>query len=464
MKRSLIFLVGLLIALMIATAWWVKFDSGPPTIEFQQAAEFVGRQLSWDVVVGAAGYSGLRRVDVSLRAGGKVYPLFAEEFEPVSWVGSRVARRQLHVEADLAAAGVPEGHGQIEVFADTYAWRLLAQRGTLAERAVMIDLTPPGVELLTTQHNMRLGGSSVALFRMTPDAVRAGVAVEDYFFPAVRGAFADPAVAVAIFAAPQDLSADVQPVVRVADGVDNTREVALPCLIRDRQFGERSLSVSDQFLQRKMPEIFAASGRPMPDDLIEAYLYVNRDLRQESERRLRELTARSIDAPLWDGAFRRQPNAAPMSAFADRRSYEYGGNIIDRQTHLGYDLASLKHAAVEAAQNGVVVHAGWLGIYGNAVVLDHGLGVFSLYGHMSTVAVQPGQRVRSGETLGQTGETGLAGGDHLHFSIMLRGIHVDPLEWWDEAWIRDHVAAKLTALPPAAGISGETRPDGQAQP
>jgi murein DD-endopeptidase MepM/ murein hydrolase activator NlpD len=248
-------------------------------------------------------------------------------------------------------------------------------------------------------------------------------------------------------------------------------------LIKDRKFPERQLQIDDAFLQRKVPEILTAVRQPVPTDLKQGYLTVNRDLRRESEERLRAITARSADHPLWSGVFHRQSNAAPMSAFADRRSYLYGGEVIDRQTHLGYDLASLKNAPVEAAQDGVVVFADYLGIYGNTVVLDHGLGVFSLYGHLSSIGVQQGQPVHAGDALGQTGETGLAGGDHLHFSIMLRGVHVDPVEWWDPLWMRDHVAARLSSLPaappaalaqPAAAApqaAGDNAiADGQAQP
>jgi len=110
----------------------------------------------------------------------------------------------------------------------------------------------------------------------------------------------------------------------------------------------------------------------------------------------------------------------------------------------------LQRAPVEAAQNGIVVFAGDLGIYGNAVIIDHGLGVFSLYGHLSSIVVKSGQAVKMGEHIGQTGDTGLAGGDHLHFSIMLDGTHINPVEWWDGKWIRDHITPALTILPVAA--------------
>jgi murein DD-endopeptidase MepM/ murein hydrolase activator NlpD len=178
-------------------------------------------------------------------------------------------------------------------------------------------------------------------------------------------------------------------------------------------------------------------------------LEVNRSLRRVSEEKLKAVTAKSAPKPMWDGAFSRQSNAAPMSGFADRRTYLYGGQAIDHQVHLGVDLASVLRAPIEAAHNGVVVFADNLGIYGNTVVLDHGLGVFSLYGHLSSIGVKVGQQVRIKEPLGQSGDTGLAGGDHLHFSIMIYGTHVDPREWWDGKWIRDHITSALNLLPSA---------------
>jgi murein DD-endopeptidase MepM/ murein hydrolase activator NlpD len=196
-----------------------------------------------------------------------------------------------------------------------------------------------------------------------------------------------------------------------------------------------------------VPELLAANVLPAEPDLLKGYLTINRTLRKKSEEEVRAATRVSAAAPRWDGAFMRQPNSSPLSGFADRRSYTYKGETIDAQTHLGFDLASLRQSPVPAASAGTVVHAGPLGIYGDAVILDHGLGIFTLYGHLSAVTVAKGATVQRGDVIGRTGETGLAGGDHLHFSVMLYGVHIDPVEWWDGKWIQDHVTAKLEAYP-----------------
>ena len=134
------------------------------------------------------------------------------------------------------------------------------------------------------------------------------------------------------------------------------------------------------------------------------------------------------------------PNTQRRAGFAETRTYLYHGRPVDHQTHLGLDLASTEHAPVPAANAGRVVFAGWLVIYGNAVIVDHGYGLMSLYGHMSAISVKPGDVVAKGQQLGNSGSTGLAGGDHLHLEIFVQGKSVDPLEWLDEHWIRDNIA------------------------
>jgi murein DD-endopeptidase MepM/ murein hydrolase activator NlpD len=120
------------------------------------------------------------------------------------------------------------------------------------------------------------------------------------------------------------------------------------------------------------------------------------------------------------------------------------GQALDTRMHQGFDLASVKQAPIPAANSGVVVHAGPLTLYGEAVILDHGMGVMSLYGHCSSVDVQVGQSVRRGQTIAHTGATGLAAGDHLHFEVVVGGVPVTPIQWWDPAWIRDHIEAPLS--------------------
>ena len=71
------------------------------------------------------------------------------------------------------------------------------------------------------------------------------------------------------------------------------------------------------------------------------------------------------------------------------------------------------------------------------------MGLQSLYAHLSSIAVTEGEQVQQGQRLGLSGQTGLAGGDHLHYATLLQGRPVSPVEWWDQHWIEDRILRKL---------------------
>ena len=160
-------------------------------------------------------------------------------------------------------------------------------------------------------------------------------------------------------------------------------------------------------------------------------------------------------------------NTKVFSNFAETRTYVHSGRQIDTQVHFGYDLASTKQSPVPAANKGVVAFAGPLTIYGNTVVVDHGLGLQTLYAHLSSIGVKVGDAVEKGQEIGRSGATGLAIGDHLHYEVLVHGISVTPLEWWDAKWIRDRIAKPLreAGLPVIAGSeAGDEAPVPAASP
>jgi len=187
-----------------------------------------------------------------------------------------------------------------------------------------------------------------------------------------------------------------------------------------------------------------------------AYLAINRDLRRMNNDSIAALAAETAPEMLWQGPFKQLINTAVEAGFADQRTYVYNGQDVDHQVHLGFDLASTAAAPIRAANRGRVVHAGWLGIYGNCVILDHGLGLQSLYAHLSSIGVTVGEVVESEAELGRSGATGLAGGDHLHFTMLLGGSAITPIDWWSAQWVSDRVLRKLNeAGLPAPGASAE---------
>ena len=181
----------------------------------------------------------------------------------------------------------------------------------------------------------------------------------------------------------------------------------------------------------------------MKGSLLEQYLYLNNTVRRANNRKFREVCSHSLPERQWDGRFTRMARSSNRAGYADQRSYFYQGKKVDNQTHLGIDLASVRHAEIKAANNGKVVYAEFQGIYGNTVIIDHGQGVFSLYAHLSQIKTEPGNMVNKGDLIALSGATGMAGGDHLHFSILINGIFVDPREWWDGHWLEINILSYL---------------------
>jgi murein DD-endopeptidase MepM/ murein hydrolase activator NlpD len=446
--RRLLLLAVLLVAAALLLA---RAEPFAPGVTLDAPPAVVGRGSALRIAARDRG-SGLASLEVRLLpAGGPAAVVARETYPRTSWRGGDVHETALTV--SLAAAAVPEGPATLEVWADDHSWLAALRREPRLVHPLTVDLTPPTLEVLTSRLVGRVGGAESLVYRSGADAARSGVQVGDEFFPGVAGVFADPTLRLALFALPERLP-DPRPLVAAEDPAGNRRSVAVDIDVRPRRFAEKTLTVDQGFLAAKVPELLQANALAPADDLVQDYLRINRDLRAATESRLRQLCRESAPAPLWEGAFLRLPNSAPLSGFADRRTYVHDGQVIDRQTHLGFDLASLARSPVPAANHGRVVFAGPLGIYGSTVILDHGLGLFSLYGHLSEIAATEGAQVRRGAVVGRTGDTGLAAGDHLHFSVMIRGVHVDPIEWWDGHWIRDHVLLRLDAFPRTSAVAG----------
>lgn len=407
------------------------------------APEVLGPRSQVEAVAHDRGW-GLADVELRLVPGdgSPARVLARQSFPRRLGIGSGVREATLIGRLDTAGPALREGPVTLEVRARDWSWLSLVRSAPTVVRTATIDVTPPRLEVLTSQHRMRVGGSELAVYRVSPDTAESGIVVTDSVFPGTAGYLADPALRVALFAIPYGQEGAV-PQAFAVDAAGNRRLAPLDIRVVPTTFPKKILDLSDAFLQKKVPELLTANDMPPATDLVEGYLRINRGLRAETEARVRELCRKSSLTRHWKDGLVRLPNAAPLAGYGDERSYVYAGRHIDKQIHLGFDLASLQGAVVPAAEAGMVVFAGPLGIYGDTVILDHGLGLYTLYGHLRQIDVQADAVVTRGQPIGRTGETGLAGGDHLHFSTMLNGIHVNPVEWWDGHWIHDHAVARL---------------------
>jgi murein DD-endopeptidase MepM/ murein hydrolase activator NlpD len=290
---------------------------------------------------------------------------------------------------------------------------------------------------------VNFGGVGAIVYKASADTATSGVKLGEHFFPGFPGFIkGHPDHFFALFSHPYDAPADARATVVATDKAGNTREMRLAYELKNVKYKKSTIALSDNFLQNKVAPLLAdvAARQGTPKDV---FVAVNKKLRKENEDKITEITGKATPSIKWKGAFGQLSNSKVEANFADLRTYTYNGEPVDTAYHLGYDLSVTKNYPVEAANSGSVAFTGPLGIYGNAVIIDHGLGLFTLYGHLNSIDVKVGDNVEKRGIIGKTGETGLAAGDHLHYGVYLDGVAILPVEWWDAKWIADNIEPKL---------------------
>jgi len=433
MKFSAIVAIIVLVILLGLGIWYTRDTTGPVLVLAPaQGAISAKRELILTLRDTGAG---LKKVAVSAVQGERSYPLLAKQYPP----NTREARESVK----LPQTGLKEGPFQLQISAsDRAVFHFGAGNSTVQTASLEFQNKPPSVVVLSTAHNISRGGVGLVVYTVNREVEKTGIVFGDRFFPGYR----QPGdVYASLFAFPYNTAPESYlPKVLAVDRAGNERQAGIYFHLIPKRFPSDRLELSDAFLEKVSADFkdrFPQAATPL-----EVFLKVNSEVRAHDLKILEECGRKTSPVPLWEGAFLRLPNAAPRGSFAQQRSYYYHGKPVDQQTHLGIDLASLAHAQVPAANRGKVVYADDLGIYGQCIIIDHGLGLQSLYGHLSRIGVKVGEQVQKGQIIGNTGDTGLAGGDHLHFGMVVSGEQVNPIEWWDPSWIRNNVTGKLEAV------------------
>ena len=309
------------------------------------------------------------------------------------------------------------------------------------EHELTVVTQPPSVSVDSEQHYLYLGMADLATFNISGAWTEAGMRVGDQTFRAWPMPGGKPGY-FSLFAFAWNMPPDTIPVVYASNGAGN--DVTSPIVFQfpkkeQPKYTVHDLQITDAFVHKVVNELDPnGSGDP-----VTRFVKINNEMRRGNNKVLADLRLKTADKFLWSQPFARQSHAQAEATFADLRNYIYQGKKIDQQVHLGYDLAVTQHVGVEASNDGRVVYAAPLGIYGNCIVVDHGYGLQTLYGHLSHIDVHEGDMVKRGQVMGTSGQTGMAGGDHIHFGMLLDGVQIDPKEWWDSHWIKDHIAKRI---------------------
>lgn len=427
--RKVIVIVLLVIVLLPVA--YVLSRSATPLIDLPNTVTSLGQMTPVSVHVHDP--RGIRRVTAFVEQGGARYPVW-EIAQP-----TKLADSTWNFTAGVKST--PQLHDGKAVLVIEATSNDLLRKTTHIDREVNVVTQPPSVSVDSEQHYLYLGMADLATFNVAGSWTEAGVRVGDQTFrawpvPGGKGGL------FSLFAFAWNMPANTVPKVYASNGAGN--DVTSPLVVQfpkkeQPRYTVHDLPISDAFMQKVVGELDPnGSG-----DLLARFVKINNEMRRSNNKTLSDLRFKTADKFLWSEPFARQAHSQAEATFADLRNYIYQGKKIDQQVHLGYDLAVTQHVGVEASNDGRIVYAAPLGIYGNCIVVDHGYGLQTIYGHLSHIDVHEGDMVKRGQVMGKSGMTGMAGGDHVHFAMQLDGVQIDPKEWWDSHWIQDHIAKRV---------------------
>lgn len=439
MRRFLlvIFIVAILVAGGLG-AWGFmnnKLEGEAPEIILAENVTHLGKntQLVGKIVDED---SGLRNAKITIVQNHREIVLWQEDFSGQDDDNAVTSESAIDLSINASELGLVQGPATLIIESHDNAWRRWGKGNTvIKEVPVQVVLVPPRASLLNSNIYINRSGVGLALYRVTDSVNNSGIKLGDDFYPGFAAWPDYPNIRVAYFAFPDTVDKNAQPRLVAMDHAGNQSTVSVPIRLRWREFKTDNISLSDNFLNMVADRFAdtAPAGSPL-----EIFIWVNTKLREQSGNMLKQATSNSEPRQLWRGAFLR-PSGKMMSDFVEHRTYTYHGKPEGKSTHYGLDLADVTHASVRAAAAGRVAFAGDMGVYGNTVVIDHGLNLFTLYAHLSSIDAAVGQNVDMGQRIGVSGSTGFSFGDHLHFACMIGDKFVTPYEWLDSHWIADNV-------------------------
>ena len=436
--------IGFLCAVVIVGIIVLFAFSARPTITLPDSLHAVGPATPITAQISAA--HGVRRATAWIEQNGSRYQLANVEHPAhrFRWHRDPTEHTLNFTAGYKSTPQLKDGSARVIVEATSNDFR---GQTVEAARDVTVVLQPVTVSVDSDQHYLYVGMADLVTYNVTGAPTASGVRVGDESFRGWPMPGGKPGE-FSLFAFAWNMPASTMPIVyAVGPGGDEAHGAIAVVFPRREQprYRVRDIQIDEKFLQKVVTELDPnGSGDP-----VERFVRINSEMRKANNKTLADLEHKTEAKFLWSQPFQQQPNTKVEANFADVRNYIYQGKKIDQQTHLGYDLSSTAHVGVQASNDGRVVYAAPLGIYGNCVVVDHGYGLQTIYGHMSEIDVHDGDMVKRGQVMGKSGMTGMAAGDHIHFSMQLDGVQIDPREWWDAHWIKDHIARRVE-LPASA--------------
>ena len=432
-------IIGITVIVFLMVMGIIAFLFLSPTFERVAPKVLVEKEIYWNLQKPI-------KVEISDNSEIKSYDVIFEEFQKQTKLETKVVKNEKGV---LELEILPplfdetykpkEGNIKIDVY-DASKWNFFKGNQTVTNSKLIIDKKSPVANVVTNSYLLRQGGSGIIIAEIADENIK------DYYitfndeevfelFPFQKKNFF-----ISIITWPVDIKEFKKVNIVAVDMAGNKSVTKVPFYIKPFKEKVDQIKISDEFVNSISRHVLENSDMTIPDNIVDIFVKANKELREKNVKTIREVSKKNLEnsgkIPFEVKTFVRVTNAATFAQYGERRHYTYNDQKIDEAWHLGMDWASSKRAEIIVTNPGKVIYKGYLGIYGDTAIVDHGYGLGSLYAHTSNIDVEVNDEVKTGQKIGNTGATGAVFGDHLHFGMLVQGIEVNPNEWLDNEWIK----------------------------
>lgn len=322
---------------------------------------------------------------------------------------------------------------------DASNWNFMKGNSVIKEYKLYIDKKRPQSSIIGNSYKITKGGSALVIFKVVDENLK------EIYIETESGKRFKPQpffkdgyyISLLAWSIKSD---SFRATVVSKDFAGNISKTHIPLYIKQKKYRVSKIKISDKFLKGKIAQLAEEFEETYGiDDSIEQFKIINEDVRKKNEKLIHELSSVVSDELVDDFRVTKMyplKNAQVVASFGDHRKYFYSNKEISESYHLGLDLASNAMATIKPKNSGKVVYADYNGLYGNMPMIDHGLGLYTLYGHCSSTKVGADELIGANSDIANTGKSGYAMGDHLHFGVLVQGVEVRPAEWMDSQWIK----------------------------
>ena len=354
--------------------------------------------------------------------------------------------KSLHVEVKPPKSAYAMKEKEITILVqatDASKWNLLNGNTKIVEYKLKIDKKRPQLSSVANSYKIKKGGAALVVFKAN-DANLKDVYIQTNFDKRFKvQPFYKDGYYISLLAWPVTENS-FRATIIAKDYANNISKVTVPLYLKEKTYRVSNIKLSDRFLKGKIAELAEEFVETQGiSDSIEQFKIINEDVRAKNEKLIHEITSNISDEMISDFKMNKMyplKNAAIVARFGDHRKYSYNGDYVSESYHLGLDMASNAMAKIKPQNSGDVVYSDYNGLYGNMPIIHHGLGLYTLYGHCSSVNVASGDRINAKSQIANTGKSGYAMGDHLHFGVLIQGIEVRPAEWMDSTWMKLNIS------------------------